>query len=41
MGIEMNKNEALILNPRVNRRNDVSFDDEWTVKVEGVQMEDV
>ena len=31
------------MNPRVDRkrRNDVSFDDEWTVQVEGVQMEDV
>lgn len=24
-----------------NKRNDISFDDEWTVQVEGVQMEDI
>ena len=43
MDIELNKDDAIIINPVVdqNKRNDINFDDEWTVKVEGVQMEDV
>ena len=43
MSINMDKNEAMILHPRLDQkcRNDVSFEDEWTVQVEGVQMEDM
>jgi hypothetical protein len=41
--IEINKNDAVVINPIVdqNKRNDINFDDEWTVKVEGIQMDDV
>lgn len=39
----LNTEDAIVINPIVdrNKRNNIDFDDEWTVKVEGVEMEDV